>query len=93
MEPNEYANAVFQCEVSSQVELSAVTWEKDGEKLTTSSKYTINCTGRCHYLKIHGVEVSDQGKYSCTLVKSKETTSAVLNVLGELLLVESIQMK
>ncbi|XP_062424696.1 obscurin isoform X3 [Rhea pennata] len=68
--------ARLRCEIS--VGKAAVEWSKDGVVLHASSKYEMWQDGTLRELRIHHLEPSDVGEYSCKA--GDETTSAKLTV-------------
>ncbi|XP_050565252.1 LOW QUALITY PROTEIN: obscurin [Cygnus atratus] len=68
--------AKLRCEIS--ISKAEVEWRKDGVLLQSSSKYEMWQHGTLRELRVHRLEPSDAGEYSCKA--GDETTSAKLTV-------------
>lgn len=71
--------AKLRCELS--ISKAEVEWRKDGVLLQSSSKYEMWQHGTLRELRVHHLEPSDAGEYSCKA--GDETTSAKLTVKGK----------
>lgn len=71
--------AKLRCEIS--ISKAEVEWRKDGVLLHSSSKYEMWQHGTVRELRVHHLEPSDAGEYSCKA--GDETTSAKLTVKGK----------
>ena len=71
--------ARLRCEIS--ISKAEVEWRKDGVVLHSSSKYEMWQDGTLRELRVHRLEPSDAGEYSCKA--GDETTSAKLTVKGK----------
>jgi len=71
--------ARLRCEIS--ISKAEVEWRKDGVVLHSSSKYEMWQDGTLRELRVHRLEPSDAGEYSCKA--GDETTSARLTVKGK----------
>ncbi|XP_053913945.1 obscurin isoform X12 [Cuculus canorus] len=75
-EVEEGGTARLRCEIS--ISKAEVEWRKDGVVLHSSSKYEMWQDGTLRELRIHRLEPSDAGEYSCKA--GDETSSAKLTV-------------
>ncbi|GAB0185061.1 obscurin [Grus japonensis] len=71
--------ARLHCEIS--ISKAEVEWRKDGVVLHSSSKYEMWQDGTLRELRVHHLEPSDAGEYSCKA--GDETSSAKLTVKGK----------
>lgn len=71
--------ARLRCEIS--ISKAEVEWRKDGVVLHSSSKYEMWQDGTLRELRVHRLEPSDAGEYSCKA--GDETSSAKLTVKGK----------
>lgn len=53
-----------------------ITWFRDGEKIESNSKYSVNRT----QLIIHQIQSSDAGAYTCKVTNSYTSVTAEANV-------------
>uniref|UniRef100_A0A8D0KTQ8 Ig-like domain-containing protein n=1 Tax=Strix occidentalis caurina TaxID=311401 RepID=A0A8D0KTQ8_STROC len=77
--------ARLRCEIS--ISKAEVEWRKDGVVLHSSSKYEMWQDGTLRELRVHRLEPSDAGEYSCKA--GDETSSAKLTVKGKTCLLGS----
>ncbi|XP_066431628.1 obscurin-like protein 1 isoform X2 [Eleutherodactylus coqui] len=63
MEVEEEQNVTFEVRVTT--EKAEIHWVKQGVIIQPSDRFTLKDCGHNHTLTIHGVQVSDRGRYSC----------------------------
>ena len=75
-------NITIQCHASG-VPTPTVTWSKDGQKIFSGGKYTVQDDGS---LLISETDKEDTARYTCTAtsVTGKDSASSVVQVVGKL---------
>ena len=70
------SNANIFCLPNGSLKSLRITWFRDGEKIESNSKYTVNRT----HLVIHRIQTSDAGVYTCKVATSYTTVTAEASV-------------
>jgi len=81
----EFVRGALQCDMSSleNITIQDFFWEKDGEQISDSAKYTVTENGPKKYLQIQDLANEDSGQYRCIAILEYYPVAVAFNVKVE----------